>query len=239
MLEVKNLCKSYGNRQVLRNINLYLQRNEIVGLLGPNGSGKTTLFKCILGLEKIDKGEIKLENYTLNFLPIYKRAKLGLSYLPQEISVFPDLTAYENIFSILEYYHPSPEEETEKLLQEFHLEKVKNIKAKYLSGGQKRRLEIARALSISPKYILLDEPFAGVDPIAISDIKKIVVKLKKRGLGVLITDHNVLEMLNFTDRNYILFEGEILASGNKKEILNNSKVKEIYLGHLAEIAKKI
>jgi len=239
MLEVKNLYKSYGNRQVLKNINLHLKRNEIVGLLGPNGSGKTTLFKCILGLEKIDKGEIKLENHILNSLPIYKRARLGLSYLPQEISVFPDLTAYENIFSILEYYHSSPEKETEKLLQEFHLEKVKNVKAKYLSGGQKRRLEIARALSVSPKYILLDEPFAGVDPLAILDIKEIIVKLKEKGLGVLITDHNVLETLNFTDRNYILFEGEILASGKKEEILDNSKVKEIYLGHLAEIVKKI
>jgi len=239
MLEVKNLHKSYENRQVISNINIYLQQKEIVGILGPNGSGKTTLFKCILGLEKVDKGEIKLDNYILNSLPIYKRARLGLSYLPQEITVFQDLTAYENIFSILEYYHPYPEKETEKLLYEFQLENVKNIKAKYLSGGQKRRLEIARALSISPKYILLDEPFAGVDPIAIVDIKKIIEKLKRKGLGVLITDHNVLEMLNFTDRNYILFEGKILASGKKEEILKNSKVKEIYLGHLADIAKKI
>ncbi len=239
MLEVKNLYKSFGKRQILKNINLYLKKNEIVGILGPNGSGKTTLFKCILGLLKVDKGKIILENKLLNDLPIYKRAQFGLSYLPQEISVFPDLTAYENIFCVLEYYSKNPHEKTEKLLKEFNLEKVKDVKAKYLSGGQKRRLEIARALSISPKYILLDEPFAGVDPISINDIKGIIKKLKEKGLGVLITDHNVLEMLNFTDRNYILYEGEILASGTREDILKNKKVKEIYLGHLADIAKKI
>ena len=225
--------KTYRGRKVVDGVSVEVNQGEVVGLLGPNGAGKTTSFYMMVGLVRPDKGLVFLDTKEITRLPMYKRARLGIGYLPQEVSVFRKLSVEDNILAILEMTPLSKAERTEKvekLLQEFSLTKVRKTLGNRLSGGEKRRTEIARALATDPKFVLLDEPFAGVDPIAVEDIQAIISDLKKRNIGVLITDHNVQETLSITDRAYLLFEGKILKSGTAEELANDEQVRKVYLG---------
>ena len=225
--------KAYSGRSVVNEVSIEVNQGEIVGLLGPNGAGKTTSFYMIVGLVKPDKGTIFLDQIEITKLPMYKRAQMGIGYLPQEVSVFRKLSVEDNIMAILEMTDLKKSERKirlEKLLQEFSLTHVRKILGDRLSGGEKRRTEIARALATNPKFVLLDEPFAGVDPIAVEDIQSIISELKSRNIGILITDHNVQETLSITDRAYLLFEGKILKSGTAEELSNDEQVRKVYLG---------
>lgn len=230
-LITNNLVKYYNKRTIVDNVSIELQQGEIIGLLGPNGAGKTSCFYMILGLSKCDSGTIWLNNKEITFLPIHERAKLGIGYLPQEPSVFRKLSVQDNILAVLQIiYHNNTEEHLAYLLREFHLTHIKDSLGISLSGGERRRLEIARTLATNPKFILLDEPFAGVDPIAISEIKKILLSLAKKNIGIIITDHNVRETLDICDQAYIMNNGKLIAKGNINSIINNQEVKEVYLG---------
>ena len=239
MLKVVNLAKSYKGRQVVQDISIEIKRGEIVGLLGPNGAGKTTCFYMIVGLVHADSGQIILNENLLVDLPIHKRANYGLSYLPQDSSIFRKLSVEDNILAILEtrddLSDSQKQEKLEILLDEFNIRQIRNIKGMSLSGGERRRTEIARALAIDPKFILLDEPFAGVDPISVSDIKQIIKHLKSRNVGILLTDHNVRETLDICEKAYIVSEGKIIAKGTADDILSNDKVREVYLGEQFKI----
>lgn len=232
-LKVSNIVKEYGKRCVVNNVSLELKQGEIVGLLGPNGAGKTTTFYMICGMIRPDEGEIEFDRDNITKLPMYKRARLGIGYLPQEASVFRKMTVRENIMSILQFMDLDKKEKEEKcetLLNDFHISKIRDSKGYTLSGGERRRTEIARCLATDPKFILLDEPFAGIDPIASEEIMKIVAALKSKGIGVLITDHNVHETLSIVDRAYILIDGKIFRSGSADELANDEMVKKLYLG---------
>jgi len=234
VLSVRHLSKSYKSRQVVRDVNLTINSGEIVGLLGPNGAGKTTSFYMIIGLIPCDQGEIALDAFDISALPMDKRARLGLGYLPQEASIFRKLTVEENILAILQTRQGFSEEDAsarlESLLKEFHIAHLRENLGMSLSGGERRRVEIARALATQPKFLLLDEPFAGIDPISISDIQHTARYLADLGLGVLVTDHNVRETLGTCDRAYIVNDGYIIATGTPDEILANDQVREVYLG---------
>ncbi len=232
-LRTENLVKKYRKRTVVNQVSIEVEQGEIVGLLGPNGAGKTTTFYMIVGLITPNQGRIFLEDKEITKLPVYKRAQKGIGYLAQEASVFRKLSVEDNIRAILEMSDLSAEiqrDRLESLLVEFGLEKIRKSKGIQLSGGERRRTEIARALAIKPNFILLDEPFAGVDPIAVEDIQEIVSSLKTKNIGILITDHNVHETLSITDRAYLLFEGSILKSGSSEELANDEKVRKVYLG---------
>ena len=232
-LAVHSVEKSFGSRQVVRGVSIYVRRGEAVGLLGPNGAGKTTVFYMITGLIKADRGTIELDGHDVTKLPMYQRARLGIGYLPQEASIFRGLTVEQNIRAVLEVVEPSKqkrEAELNSLLDEFNIARLRRTPSIALSGGERRRVEIARALATRPNYMLLDEPFAGIDPIAVGDIQDLVRHLTNRGIGVLITDHNVRETLGLTDRAYIVYAGEILTEGNPDEIVNNPDVRRLYLG---------
>ena len=232
-LRTSDLCKSYRNRQVVKNVNIEVRRGEIVGLLGPNGAGKTTTFYMMVGLILPDKGHVLLGDEDVTKSPMHMRARRGVSYLPQEASVFRKLTVEENVIAVMETMNlPSFEgkKRARALLRELNILHIKNAKAHALSGGERRRVEISRALATSPEFILLDEPFAGIDPIAVADIQSIIFHLKKKGIGVLITDHNVRETLSIIDRAYIINAGEIIASGQPNGVAQDEKVKQIYLG---------
>lgn len=234
-LEAFNLAKSYKGRAVINDISLNVNSGEIVGLLGPNGAGKTTCFYMIVGLIRADKGNIRLDNNDVTKMPIHQRARLGLGYLPQEASVFRKLSVHDNLMAILEHRKELSKQarldKAEELLQEFHITHIRDSKGMVLSGGERRRVEIARALANDPDFILLDEPFAGVDPISVSDIKQTIRHLKDRGIGVLITDHNVRETLDICERSYIVSEGNILAEGTPLDIMKNNAVRSAYLGN--------
>jgi lipopolysaccharide export system ATP-binding protein len=228
-----NIKKSYRGRSVVDGVSVEVKQGEIVGLLGPNGAGKTTSFYMIVGLVRPDQGQVFLDELEITKLPMYKRAQLGIGYLPQEVSVFRKLSVEDNIMAILEMTPLSStqrKEKLEKLLEEFGLVAIRKNLGDRLSGGEKRRTEIARALATDPKFILLDEPFAGVDPIAVEDIQSIISELRNRNIGVLITDHNVQETLSITDRAYLLFEGKILKSGTAEELAADEQVRKVYLG---------
>jgi lipopolysaccharide export system ATP-binding protein len=232
-LAVHSVEKSFGSRQVVRGVSIYVRRGEAVGLLGPNGAGKTTVFYMITGLIKPDRGAIELDGHDVTKLPMYQRARLGIGYLPQEASIFRGLTVEQNIRAVLEVIEPSKkkrEYELDALLDEFNVQKLRKSPSIALSGGERRRVEIARALATRPNYMLLDEPFAGIDPIAVGDIQDLVRHLTNRGIGVLITDHNVRETLGLTDRAYIVYAGEILTEGSPEEIVANPDVRRLYLG---------
>jgi len=233
-LKINNLSVFYKRKKILNDINLLLKEGEVIGLLGPNGAGKTTFFQSIVGLHKVEHGSINLNNLNITNLPIFKRAKLGLNYLPQETSIFRGLSVEQNISSIIQINTKSNEridnDFLNELLNEFSLDHVRNASALTLSGGEKRRVEIARALAAKPKFLLLDEPLAGIDPIALIDIKNIIYKLKEKNIGILITDHNVRETLETVDRSYILNDGKIIASGSSEELLENNNVRKVYLG---------
>ena len=233
LLRASNLCKSYRNRQVVKNINIEVNQGEIVGLLGPNGAGKTTTFYMVVGLVPPEEGQVYIGSEDITKFPMNMRAKKGISYLPQEPSVFRNLTVEENVIAVMETLHiPNFEgkKKARSILRELNILHIKNALAHALSGGERRRVEISRALATSPKFILLDEPFAGIDPIAVNDIQSIIYQLKHKQIGVLITDHNVRETLKIIDRAYIINEGKIIASGKPDEISQNEKVKKIYLG---------
>ncbi len=231
-IKLNNISKNFKSKQALRKVNLNFNNQKINGLLGPNGSGKTTLFNIIAGFLTPDEGQIFLESEDLTNLSLSKRSKLGISYLPQEPSIFRELSVYDNIFSISELFHSKAESKviTENLISKFSLQNFQKTQGKLLSGGERRRTEIARALASSPKFILLDEPFAGIDPIAIEDVKSTISLLKKMDIGIIITDHNVKEALSIVDYGYIIYNGEIIKSGTPKEITNDNLVKKIYLG---------
>jgi lipopolysaccharide export system ATP-binding protein len=232
-LAVHSVEKSFGKRQVVRGVSIYVRRGEAVGLLGPNGAGKTTVFYMITGLIKADRGAIELDGHDVTKLPMYQRARLGIGYLPQEASIFRGLTVEQNIRAVLEVVEPSKkkrEAELDSLLNEFNITRLRKTPSIALSGGERRRVEIARALATRPNYMLLDEPFAGIDPIAVGDIQDLVRHLTNRGIGVLITDHNVRETLGLTDRAYIVYAGEILTEGSPDEIVNDPDVRRLYLG---------
>jgi len=232
-LAVHGIEKSFGTRKVVRGINIYVRRGEAVGLLGPNGAGKTTAFYMITGLIKADKGRIELDGYDVTSLPMYQRARLGIGYLPQEASIFRGLSVEDNIRAVLEVAEPDRrkrEHELDSLLEEFNIVRLRKSPSIALSGGERRRVEIARALATKPNYMLLDEPFAGIDPIAVGDIQQLVRHLTNRGIGVLITDHNVRETLGLTDRAYIVYAGEVLTEGQPEEIVNDPDVRRLYLG---------
>ena len=241
-LYTENIFKSYKGKKVVQDVSIELKQGEIVGLLGPNGAGKTTSFYMIVGLVRPDSGKVFLNNVEITHLPMYKRAQMGLGYLPQEISVFRKLSVEDNIMAILEMTSKSASERKhrlEELLEEFNLNEFRKTLGNRLSGGEKRRTEIARALATDPQFVLLDEPFAGVDPIAVEDIQEIVSTLKKKNIGILITDHNVQETLSITDRAYLLFEGSILKSGTAEELANDEQVRKVYLGRNFELKKKL
>ena len=232
-LLVKNLVKTYGGRRVVNNLSMEISQNEIVGLLGPNGAGKTTSFYMSVGMISPEEGEILFDKKDITSLPMCDRAKLGIGYLPQESSVFRDLTVEENILAPLELMDLTKkqrEDRVEELLNEFNICHIRKSKGKVLSGGERRRVEIARLLTIKPKIILLDEPFAGVDPIAVKDIQLLIKRLHKKNIGILITDHNVDETLSIVDRAYLMFHGELLKSGTPQELIADKKVREVYLG---------
>ena len=232
-LAVHSVEKSFGTRQVVRGVSIYVRRGEAVGLLGPNGAGKTTVFYMITGLIKADRGAIELDGHDVTRLPMYQRARLGIGYLPQEASIFRGLTVEQNIRAVLEVVEPSRkkrERELDALLDEFNVTRLRKSPSIALSGGERRRVEIARALATRPNYMLLDEPFAGIDPIAVGDIQDLVRHLTNRGIGVLITDHNVRETLGLTDRAYIVYAGQILTEGSPEEIVNDPDVRRLYLG---------
>jgi lipopolysaccharide export system ATP-binding protein len=233
LLEVRHLKKQFKNRVVVKDVSFNVRSNEVIGLLGPNGAGKTTSFYMVAGLLASDGGDIILDGVNIKSLPIHKRARLGLGYLPQEASIFRQMTVIENVRAILELKNLTRREvkkESERLLTELNIDHLRDVSALALSGGERRRCEIARALANYPRFILLDEPFAGVDPIAVGDIQKVITFLKDKGIGVIITDHNVRETLRICDRGYIISEGNVLASGVPDELVNNAKVKEVYLG---------
>ena len=232
-LSVRNLNKSYGKKLVVRDISLDIKQGEVVGLLGPNGAGKTTCFYMIVGLVDASKGSIFIDDLEITDMPMYQRARLGISYLPQEASIFRGMNVEENIFAILEISERNEfkrQEKLEQLLNEFSIQHIRKTPALALSGGERRRVEIARALATNPSFILLDEPFAGVDPIAVNDIRQMVTHLKDRNIGVLITDHNVRETLSIVDHAYIVYDGKILTAGSRDEIVNNNDVRRVYLG---------
>ena len=241
ILRTEDLVKRYGSRTVVNHVSINVTQGEIVGLLGPNGAGKTTTFYMTTGLITPNEGKIFLDNHDITGLPVYKRAKLGIGYLAQEASVFRKLSVENNIRSILEMTGTSKEyqkEKLESLIKEFDLEKVRHNYGDRLSGGERRRTEIARCLAINPKFVMLDEPFAGVDPIAVEDIQSVVFKLKEKNIGILITDHNAQETLRITDRAYLLFEGKILFQGTSEELAANPTVKEKYLGRNFVFSRK-
>lgn len=232
-LRVEGLRKSYRRRPVIRDVSLSLERGEVVALLGPNGSGKTTCFYSIAGLVAADGGRVLIDGRDVTLLPMYRRAKLGIGYLPQEVSIFRGLSVEDNILAILEISIPdrtTRRERLEDLLTEFSIGHLRRARALSLSGGERRRVEIARCLAANPRYVLMDEPFAGVDPIAVGDIRHLVADLKTRGIGVLITDHNVRETLEIVDRAYILHDGKVLMSGSTEEVVRNENVRRVYLG---------
>ncbi|MCC6699915.1 MAG: LPS export ABC transporter ATP-binding protein [Fluviicola sp.] len=232
-LYTDNIKKTYKGRNVVKGVSIEVNQGEIVGLLGPNGAGKTTSFYMMVGLVKPDEGNVYLDGKDITHYPMYKRSQLGIGYLPQEVSVFRKLSVEDNVMSILEMTDltkPQRQERLEQLLEEFSLTKVRKNLGNRLSGGEKRRTEIARALATNPKFVLLDEPFAGVDPIAVEDIQSIVSELRKKNIGILITDHNVQETLSITDRAYLLFEGSILKSGTAEELAADEQVRKVYLG---------
>ncbi|MCR8548737.1 LPS export ABC transporter ATP-binding protein [Salipiger sp. P9] len=232
-LRVRHLRKSYRKRVVIRDVTLDLDRGEVVALLGPNGSGKTTTFYAVAGLVNPEGGQVLIDGRDATWLPMYRRARLGIGYLPQEMSIFRGLTVEDNIASVLDIAESDRHrrrERLEELLGEFSIEHLRRAPALALSGGERRRVEIARCLAANPKYLLLDEPFAGVDPISVGDIRHLVADLKKRGIGVLITDHNVRETLEIVDRAYILHDGKVLMSGTPAEVVQNENVRRVYLG---------
>ena len=232
-LAVYSLGKTYGQRQVVKDVSMVVRRGESVGLLGPNGAGKTTCFYMIMGLVRPDKGQIELDGYDVTHLPMYRRARLGVGYLPQEASIFRGLSVEDNIKAVLEASEPDKDRraaELERLLEEFDIKRLRSAPSIALSGGERRRCEIARALASRPAYMLLDEPFAGIDPIAVGDIQELVRHLTQRGIGVLITDHNVRETLGLIDRAYIIHSGQVLTEGGPDEIINNPDVRRFYLG---------
>lgn len=239
-LYTKNITKKYKQRYVVKDVSISVEQGEIVGLLGPNGAGKTTSFYMIVGLIKPLEGEIFLDEMNITELPMYKRAQAGISYLAQEASIFRQMSVEDNIKSVLEFTKKNSKEQKEKLeslLDEFGLNRIRKSKGIQLSGGERRRTEIARCLAVDPKFILLDEPFAGVDPIAVEDIQSIVSKLKEKNIGILITDHNVHETLNITDRAYLLFEGSVLKSGTAEELAADEHVRRVYLGEKFELRR--
>ncbi len=237
LLESKGLVKIYKGRKVVNGISLRVRRGEIVGLLGPNGAGKTTTFYMIVGLVKPDEGEVFLNKENITDMPMYKRARIGIGYLPQEESIFRRMTVEDNIKAVLELRFRNKniiDARTDELISELGLEKIRKQKAYTLSGGEKRRVEVARILATDPKFLLLDEPFTGIDPIAIGDIQDIVKSLKDKGIGILITDHNVRETLRIVDRAYLVYEGRILMSGSAEDLINSEKAKKLYLGRTFE-----
>ena len=241
ILRAKNLFKSYGGKNVVKDVSLNLKRGEIVGLLGPNGAGKTTSFYMIVGLIKPNSGSIFLDDKEITNFPMYKRAQNGIGYLAQESSVFRKMSVEDNIYSVLEMTNMSMKDQktkAESLINEFGLQGIRKSRGDLLSGGERRRTEIARALATNPSFILLDEPFAGVDPLAVEDIQKIVRDLTKRNIGILITDHNVQETLAITDRTYLMFEVSILKDGKPEELANDKIVRKVYLGQNFELRKK-
>lgn len=240
-IHTKGLIKRYRSRTVVNNVSFEVNQGEIVGLLGPNGAGKTTSFYMVVGLVKPDEGNVYLDEQDITSLPMYKRAHLGIGYLPQEASVFRKLSVEDNISAVLEMTKLSKKDQKDKLeslLDEFRLTHVRKSPGDVLSGGERRRTEIARALAVDPKFILLDEPFAGIDPIAVEDIQTIVARLKFKNIGILITDHNVQETLSITDRAYLLFEGKILKSGSAEELAADEQVRKVYLGQHFELRRK-
>ena len=240
IIRTEGLTKKYKSRTVVNDVSVNFHQGEIVGLLGPNGAGKTTSFYMIVGLIKPYAGKIFLNEQDITELPMYKRAQMGIAYLPQEASVFRHLTVEDNIRAILQFSGKSKEEQRDKLeslISEFNIQKVRHNKGNNLSGGERRRVEIARCLASDPRFILLDEPFAGVDPIAVEDIQGIVAKLKDKNIGIVITDHNVHETLSITDRAYLLFEGKVLKSGTAEELASDPMVKKVYLGSNFELRK--
>lgn len=234
VLYAEHLAKSYKSRQVVSDVSFTVNSNEIVGLLGPNGAGKTTSFYMVVGLVRHDQGIIRIDDEDISLLPMHERAKKGVGYLPQEASIFRRLSVYDNLMSVLEIRKDLNTNQrrarADELIDEFNIGHIRNNLGQSLSGGERRRVEIARALAANPKFILLDEPFAGVDPISVIDIKKIITDLKNRGLGVLITDHNVRETLDVCERAYIVSEGRMIANGTPTEIMNDEQVKRVYLG---------
>ncbi len=240
-LEARNLIKKYKNRTVVNDVSVSVSQGEIVGLLGPNGAGKTTTFYMIVGLISANQGKIMLDKTDITELPMYKRAKLGIGYLAQEASVFRKMSVEDNILSVLQFTKLSKKEQKQKqeqLIEEFGLEHVRKSNGSTLSGGERRRTEIARCLAVDPKFILLDEPFAGVDPIAVEDIQTIVTQLALKEIGILITDHNVHETLSITDRAYLLNQGDILKSGTAEELVQDEQVRTVYLGKNFELRRK-
>jgi lipopolysaccharide export system ATP-binding protein len=242
ILKTDNLVKRYGERTVAKGVSLTVNQGEIVGLLGPNGAGKTTTFYMVVGFIKPNGGQVFLEQSDITSLPMYKRARLGIGYLPQEPSVFRKLTVEDNLLAVLEMMGmPKAEqhERCESLIEEFGLQKVRKSHGDTLSGGERRRTEIARALASSPSFILLDEPFAGIDPIAVEDIQSIVHKLKSKNIGILITDHNVQETLSITDRAYLMYDGAILKAGTAEELASDEQVRRLYLGMSFELKRRV
>jgi len=232
-LSIRNLSKVYGKKVAVRDVSLDIRQGEVVGLLGPNGAGKTTCFYMIVGLVAASSGNIFIDQLEISQMPMYQRARLGIGYLPQEASIFRGMNVEDNIYSILEIAEANEErrkERLEQLLEEFSIKHIRKSHALALSGGERRRVEIARALATNPSFILLDEPLAGIDPIAVNDIRQMVLHLKDRNIGVLITDHNVRETLSIVDRAYIVYDGQILTSGEKEDIINNEDVRRVYLG---------
>jgi lipopolysaccharide export system ATP-binding protein len=240
ILRTDNIVKRYKGRTVVNNVSVQVERGEIVGLLGPNGAGKTTSFYIIVGLIKPNEGDVFLDDKKITDTPMYKRAQMGVGYLAQEASVFRQLSVEDNIKSVLEFTNLSKYDQgakLEKLLNEFGLQKIRKSIGNKLSGGERRRTEIARSLAVDPKFILLDEPFAGVDPIAVEDIQQIVITLKEKNIGVLITDHNVHETLTITDRAYLLFEGSVLKAGTSEDLASDEHVRRVYLGQNFELRR--
>jgi lipopolysaccharide export system ATP-binding protein len=241
-IHTQNLIKRYGQRTVVNNVSFEVNQGEIVGLLGPNGAGKTTSFYMVVGIVKPDEGAVFLDDIDITKLPMYKRAQMGIGYLPQEASIFRKMSVEDNILSVLEMTKLTKAEQLHKrdaLLDEFRLNHVRKNMGDVLSGGERRRTEIARALAVDPKFILLDEPFAGIDPIAVEDIQSIVAKLKYKNIGILITDHNVQETLSITDSAYLLFEGKILKSGVAEDLAADEEVRKVYLGKHFELKRKV
>ena len=241
-LSSRHLYKKYGSRTVVKDVSLYVDRGEIVGLLGPNGAGKTTTFYMTVGFIKPNQGHVYLDERDITKMPMYKRAQLGIGYLPQEASVFRKLAVEDNIYAVLEMTKLNKaerEEKLEALIEEFSLEKVRRSNGDTLSGGERRRTEIARALATDPSFILLDEPFAGTDPIAVEDIQSIVAKLRTKNIGILITDHDVQATLNITDRAYLMFEGAILKAGTAEELAADEMVRKVYLGKNFELRRQV